>query len=302
MVRKRIFDERIQIYSYKTAGIAALHGNLGTGVGRNVPVTWINRRCGIPVLAVPENDSRLCRIVSRGYYFIPQLACAHLTVVFRVGIVERPMMREFGVQLHSLHKFVRNTHGYVGSGHFLKVLFDRYKILDIWMRHIHSKHQGSAASVLRHLTCGVGKTLHERNGPGRSAGRVRYHRIFRTQTRNVHAYSATALKQLYELFIGVAYTAIRVLYRRNYHTVGQRSYYLSIAKGRHDAALRHYVAELVEQGKYFFFTHFNARFSVIRQALLILRRIFFLDTREFGSHAPGAYRMEIVRADDPRCP
>ena len=195
-------------------------------------------------------------------------------------------MREFGVQLHSLHKFVRNTHGYVGTGHFLKVLFDRYKILDIWMRHIHSKHQGSAASVLRHLTCGVGKTLHERNGAGRSAGRVRYHRIFRTQARNVHAYSATALKQLHELFIGVAYTAIRVLYRRNYHTVGQRSYYLSIAKGRHDAALRHYVAELVEQGKYFFFTHFNARFSVIRQALLILRRIFFLDTREFGSHAP----------------
>ena len=47
-----------KIQSDQAATVAALHGDFGTGIRGNIFIPWINGRCRINMLTIPEYQSR----------------------------------------------------------------------------------------------------------------------------------------------------------------------------------------------------------------------------------------------------
>ena len=111
----------------------------------------------------------------------------------------------------------------------------------------HREHQRSTASVLRHLTCRVGESLHKWHQSGRGEGRVVDGRTLGAQLAQVVTHAAAALHELHLLLVDAHDGAIRVgIAVEAYHkAVAQRGHLMVVADTRHGASGRHYVSEMV---------------------------------------------------------
>jgi len=67
--------------------------------------------------------------------------------------------------LHSLHEIVMQLDRHIGAGYLALFQFGVDKFFGVGMLDGYREHQCTPPSVLRHLACRVGITLHERNDP-----------------------------------------------------------------------------------------------------------------------------------------
>src|SRR5690606_27536841 len=77
----------------QAAAIAALHGDLAAGVGAFVLEAGVDRRGGVLVLPVPEDDARLGAVVGAADQRVPQLSGPHALGHLRFLAINGPAVR-----------------------------------------------------------------------------------------------------------------------------------------------------------------------------------------------------------------
>ena len=123
------------------------------------------------------------------------------------------------------------------------------EVLCVGMLYGDGQHQGSAASVLGHLTGGVGVALHEGHHAGGGEGAVEHRTAGGADVGEVMAHSSAALHQLHLLLVYLHDAAVGVglMLVADDEAVGQGSYLVVVADARHRASLRDDVLEIPEQ-------------------------------------------------------
>ena len=141
----------------------------------------------------------------------------------------------------------------VGARHLPLCHLGINESLGIGVLNGHAQHQRTAASVLRHLAGGIGITLHERHQSRRGQGRVLHGRTFRADVRQVMPHASAALHQLHLLLVHLedGTVGIRLPVNAYHEAIGKGSHLIIVADASHRAALRHNVAEMIQQAEQF---------------------------------------------------
>ena len=132
---------------------------------------------------------------------LPQILCADVLGHHGRRTVNGVLLR-VGLPFDgSVHEFIVDLDGYVRSRHFAFGHFGIDESLGIGVLDADGQHQCAAPSVLCHLAGRVAVAFHERNEAGRSQGRIFHRRAFRTDVRQVMAYTAAPFHQLHLFFV-----------------------------------------------------------------------------------------------------
>ena len=112
-----------------------------------------------------------------------------------------------------------------------------------------TQHQRAAAAALRHLARGVAVALHERHDAGRRQGAVLHGAATGAYVAQVVPHAAATLHQLHLLLVNLHDAAVGVAVARiaDDEAVRQRDHLEIVADTTHRTALRHNVAEVLQQ-------------------------------------------------------
>ena len=248
---ERIIDVGIEVYGYQPAGIVRAEGNLAAGVGAYGLVAQVSVAVGNGLAddGVPEEDSGLGGLPCVVDDLLPQGGGVDLLGELGVIGVDGVLLDVGLAAQGTAHELVIDPYGDVGSGHLALLELGVDEVLCVGMLYGDGQHQGSAASVLGHLTGGVGIALHEGHHAGGGEGAVEHRAAGGADMGEVVAYSAAAFHQLHLLLVYLHDAAVGVglMLVADDEAVGQGGYLVVVADARHRASLGDDVLEIPEQ-------------------------------------------------------
>ncbi len=246
-----LVDVGIEVDGLQTAAVVGAEGYLAAGVGRDSAVAIVGIAVGHALAddGVPEEHTGLGAAPRVGDNLVPQRAGVYLLGIGGVGRVDGVLLDE-GFALHgTAHELVGDLHRHVGARDLALLQFGIDKVLGVRVLDADGEHQGSTAPTLRHLARGVAIAHHERHDAGGGQGAVLHRTAARTDVAQVVAHTTAALHQLHLLLVNLHNAAIGVAIAlvANHKAVAQRDHLEVVADAAHGAALRHDVAEVLEQ-------------------------------------------------------
>ncbi len=251
ILRKRIHHIRIQIHRQQAATVIRAQRYLPARIRRHrlKAQVRIAIRYRFPDNRIPEQYPRLGRLPRVMHDFLPYFLGIDTLGHLRVLGIDRVSLYKRLPGNRSPHKLIADFYRDIRTGNLALRHLGIDKRLRIRMLYRHAQHQRPATSVLSHLPCRVGITLHKRNQARRGQSRILYRSALRPDMRQVMTHTSAAFHQLYLFLIYLDNSAVRI--GRTVHpdnkAIRQRSNLIIIADSAHRAALRHDIAEMVQQ-------------------------------------------------------
>ena len=201
--REGVLHIAIEIEAEQSTTVVGAEWNLATGIGRNRAEPQIGIAIGDALTqdGVPKEHAGLGTLPSVVHNLMPKVACRYFLAHHRlVGIYREPLHIGL-VGYGGLHESVVDLHAYIGSRHLALGHLGVDEALGVGVLHAHREHQRSAASVLRHLTCGVAVALHKRNQACTGQSRVVDRASLGPQLVEVVPHTTASLHELHLLLI-----------------------------------------------------------------------------------------------------
>ena len=195
LLRKWIFNIRVEVDSQQTAAVVRAQRNLATRVGRNgyEALVSVAVRHTLTDDSIPEQYTRLCRLPRIVDNLAPQLRCVDILHNLWLIGVDRELLGVCATLDSCTHKLVVNLYRHICSCHLVGVELCIDELLRVGVLDRDREHQRSTTTILRNLTSRVRVTLHKWNDTCRGECRVQYRASRRADVREVMTYATTTL-------------------------------------------------------------------------------------------------------------
>ena len=253
LLREGFVDVAEKVQRQQAARVVGAERNFTAGIGRDGVEALVGIAVGHALAddRVPEQHARLGRFPCVVDDLFPQRGGVYVLLVHRFLGVDRELLMVGLAGDGGAHELVVDLNRDVGARHLRRIDFGVDEAFGVGMFDRDGQHQGSPTAVLRHLARRVGVAFHEGDDSRRREGRVQHGAARGAQMREVVSHAAAPFHDLHLLLVHADDAAVGVgrLLVADDEAVRQRRDLQVVADAGHRAALRNYIAEMVEQGE-----------------------------------------------------